>query len=155
MAHKREEILSKIKIQGQLDPEIFGQIAKDTVDFLMDSHGSDSKENNPSQIRRFYDELALWHDKIESKGIAKDQMFEEALPYIQMIKAKLAYARGRELLSEDFFVVFSQLISDIKSPKSLKNAKLFFEAYMGFAKAMEQAKEELKRAKRQYQRNSR
>ena len=138
MASIQYEEFDKIKIQNPIDPELFGTIAEKAAGALYDRDS-----NKSSQIRRFYDELVLWDDKIQSKEEDKRAAaFEEALPYIQMIRAKLAYsggrkARGKPLLTEDFVLVFSKLIKQIDSPQTLKNAKLFFEAYLGFAKALE------------------
>lgn len=121
--------------------ELFGNEAKRTAVRMLEDKSVDSKMDKPTQVRRFYDEIALWSDKIQSKADS-DAAFRDALPYIRMMKAKLAYAYGRKLLSEDFVSTFTHIINQIDSPKTLKNAKLFFEAYLGFAKAIEQQKKD-------------
>ncbi len=92
--------------------------------------------NTSSQIRRFYDELVMWNERVLT---AKDPeaKFTEVAPYIQMLCAKCAYAKGRKLIDETFDTLLSDLISQIKTPETLKRAKLFFEAFLGFKKAIE------------------
>jgi CRISPR-associated protein Csm2 len=54
-----------------------------------------------------------------------------------MLKAKVAYARGRKHVDESFEQFFMHIIQQIDSVDSLKYAKLFMEAFMGFYKAQE------------------
>lgn len=93
--------------------------------------------NASSQIRKFYDELVLWHDKILIPSLTPEQQQEklmQSLPFIKMMKAKVAYAYGRRNVSKDFKDIFNQMIDQIKDASSLRNAKLFFEAVIGFSK---------------------
>ena len=55
-----------------------------------------------------------------------------------MLRAKVAYSQGRGHVDQNFVEVFNKIISEIKSPETLKHAKLFFEAVLGFRKAKEQ-----------------
>ena len=54
-----------------------------------------------------------------------------------MLKAKVAYAKGRGHVDENFVNVFNEIIKQIDSPQTLRHAKLFFEAMLGFRKANE------------------
>ena len=56
---------------------------------------------------------------------------------LKMMNAKVAYSKGREHVDVCFEKMFTQLINQIKDPKTLKNAKLFMEAFLGFYKALE------------------
>lgn len=123
-----------IVLGEKISQELFSDVAQRVAQACSNKGVS----NNSSQIRRFYDELVMWNEKINSKTPAKrDELFLECAPYIWMITAKLAYARGRQLISEDFQKIFTLLIKQINNPLTLKQAKTFFEAYIGFAKALE------------------
>ena len=97
------------------------------------------KENKTTQIRRFYDELVLWYDKVFAvkNSDEQDQRLERALPYIQMLRAKAAYARGRGLINDTFLEMFNHIIQQIQNKDQLKNAKLFMEAFLGYKKNLE------------------
>lgn len=134
MSANQYEIFQKIKLAPPVDPELFNTIAEETAK----AFSGQKDKNKSSQLRRFYDELVIWNARVESREEdKKTQAIEEFLPYIKMIRAKIAYSGGRKLLTEDFVEVFGKIIGQINSPETLKNAKLFFEAYIGFAKAIE------------------
>ncbi len=127
------EIISKIVLGEKISPSLFSDVAQQTARSCRDP-----KKNASSQVRRFYDELVMWDEKINTAPVEKrTRLFEESVPYIWMISAKLAYARGRDLITTDFQNIFTHLIKAINDPLTLKQAKTFFEAYLGFAKAIE------------------
>ena len=55
------------------------------------------RNNKSSQLRKFYDELVMWHDKVafEKTADARAAKYRELAPFIKMMNAKVAYARGR------------------------------------------------------------
>lgn len=131
--------LQKIKLDHLAD-NIFSEVAKEAADFISPSSERGRTDVNKStQLRKFYDELMMWHDKVL---FAKDQdrqaAYVQAAPFIQMLKAKAAYSLGRKYVNENFVKVFNQIISQINSPDTLKHAKLFFEAVLAFRRASEQ-----------------
>lgn len=129
-----QELKNKIRLTEPVDPQLFSETAENAVLTLCPRNVNG---NASSQIRRFYDELVMWDEKLQAKQPEQRQeAFREFFPYIQMIRAKLAYSEGRGLITKDFNKVFSHLIKEIKDPTSLKNAKLFFEAFLGFNKAI-------------------
>lgn len=90
-----------------------------------------SKEmNKSSQLRRFYDELVMWQEKV---GNDNDR-FTDCEPYIRMLKAKAAYAKGRKHVDANFRAMFDRLIDQSTSAATLRQAKLFFEAFMAYYK---------------------
>lgn len=105
--------------------ELFDTTADKTASII-----SNSKVNNSSQLRRFYDELLLWYERAN----VDDEAFKSTLPFIYMMKSKVAYAVGRKNVDEIFQAFMNNLINQIKDRKTLKNAKLFMEAVMGFYK---------------------
>lgn len=93
------------------------------------------KANKISQIRKFYDEVCMWETR------AKDEKtFSEILPFIKMLNAKAAYARGREHVDDKFVTLISTCLAQInecdqEGIKAYKNFRTFFEAFYGFYKA--------------------
>lgn len=86
--------------------------------------------NKSSQLRRFYDELVMWQDKV-GRDEAK---FIDCEPYIRMLKAKVAYAKGRKHVDANFRALFERLIDQSTDAATLRQAKLFFEAFMAYYK---------------------
>ena len=132
--------LKDIQLQAPLQANIFSDIAARAAEDI----SQNKEQNKASQIRKYYDELLLWHNKIQQEqgDEARQKKYHDAAPFIQMLKAKVAYARGRKsggktLLDDNFVAIFTRLIDQIRDPATLKNAKLFFEAMLGYRKAYE------------------
>lgn len=124
--------LNLIKLD-HLAENIFSDVAQEAANFL-----HQQKESNKStQLRKFYNELLMWHDKVHHTR-DRDEAYHQAAPFIQMLKAKAAYAQERGYVDKNFVDVFNKIIGQINSPETLKHAKLFFEAILGFRKAYEQ-----------------
>lgn len=119
--------LSGIKLQGQPAIDLFDRVAANAAETIA---AAKREQNKSSQLRRFYDELVMWHDKIGRS----DETFTACLPYIRMLKAKVAYSSGRGHVDENFASFFSKIIDEIDKVESLKTAKLFMEAFMAFYK---------------------
>ncbi len=112
---------------SNLTKELFDTIADKCAKIIAAS--SDSI-NKPTQIRRFYDELVMWNDR----AAVSEKAFTDALPFVYMIKSKVAYAKGRKNVDETFQKFIDKTIGQIVDRKTLNNAKLFMEAVMGFYK---------------------
>ena len=115
------------------------EAAQDCVVFNKDKN-KEEDINKTTQIRRFYDELVLFHDKVFLGTLSpreQDEKFRDALPYIQMLRAKAAYAKGRNLINGTFFGMFDCIIKQIQNKDQLKTAKLFMEAFLGYKKSLE------------------
>lgn len=124
--------LNKIKLD-KLEIDIFSDTARNAAE-----HISQNKDKNKStQLRKFYDELTMWHDKV-FQAASREEAYQNAAPFIQMLKAKAAYSKGRKHVDDNFIAVFNQIIGQIHNADTLKNAKLFFEAVLGFRRANEQ-----------------
>lgn len=93
------------------------------------------KANKPSQVRKFYDELGMWEQKCSSL-----ETFERSLPFIKMLNAKAAYAKGRELVDDKFVtwleICLSQISCEENGVQTLKNFRTHFEAFLGYYKAI-------------------
>ncbi|UOO81242.1 type III-A CRISPR-associated protein Csm2 [Uruburuella testudinis] len=131
--------LKRIEL-NTLQADIFSDVAKEAAEHISpraNDRGRVADVNKSTQLRKFYDELAMWHDKV-FQAASRGEAYQNAAPFIQMLKAKAAYSQGRGHVDGNFVAVFNQIISQINSADTLKNAKLFFEAVLGFRKANEQ-----------------
>jgi len=115
----------------KLSDNIFSDIAEAAA-----KHISSPNQNKASQIRKFYDELAMWDEKIHRNKAE----YDKSAPFIHMLKDKVAYAKGRGHVDANFVAIFNHLIDQISDPQTLRHAKLFFEAMLGFRKAQENKK---------------
>ncbi|GGY39140.1 type III-A CRISPR-associated protein Csm2 [Bacterioplanes sanyensis] len=108
--------------------DLYADIAEEKAKVVASARG---EFNKSTQLRRFYDEVLMWEQK--SRRCSADE-FNNFLPLIRMLKAKVAYAKGRNLVDENFFSLFSHCLSQVNDKDSLRSFKLFFEAFMGFYK---------------------
>lgn len=88
--------------------------------------------NKSTQIRRFYDELVGWQERIGDD----ENKFKEQEAFIKMLNAKVAYAKGRKLVDDTFEAWFRDCIKATTSAVALKHFRLHFEAVIGFLKAL-------------------
>jgi CRISPR-associated protein Csm2 len=118
---------SRVKFTAPLDPELFNSIAQQAAQAV----SANDRSNKPTQLRRFYDELTLW----ESRVARQPERFQDYLPFIRMINAKVAYAEGRKLVDSTFVGLMHHTLNQVKDdPQTLMTCKLFWEAFMGFYK---------------------
>ncbi|MBI4741292.1 MAG: type III-A CRISPR-associated protein Csm2 [Betaproteobacteria bacterium] len=121
-----------------LSPQLFDKLASNIASEL-DNRSKDC--NKSTQIRRFYDELVGWEQKIGSdpKGFEMNEAF------FRMLKAKVAYAFGRNrderkgkvgLVDDNFHNWFCACVDKTHSAEELKHFRLHFEAVLGFLKAL-------------------
>lgn len=146
--------VSKINF-GVIDPDLFDCIAQTIArEMYEDGHWLfDSKKkswsrknnlqaNKSTQLRKFYDELVMWHDKVfAEQRDNRAEKYKELAPFIKMLCAKVTYAKGRNHVSDGFEKLFTHVIRSVESFDTLRYAKLFIEAFMGFYKATEKLEE--------------
>lgn len=124
-------LIPQIRLAGTLDPELFNRIAHDAAKAVAyRDNGQPRAENKSTQLRRFYDELLLW----ESRVSQQPDKFGEWLPFIRMLNAKVAYAKGRKLVDQTFVDLMQHSLSEVSNAATLSTCKLFWEAFMGFYK---------------------
>ena len=116
-----------------LAPDLFDGIANRAAEIVA------REKTRNSQLRRFYDELLRWEEKVNgsdhggSEG-AKERL-RKHLPFIRMMNAKAAYAKGRKLVGAAFVTMLRRCLDQVNDdPGALRNCRLFFEAFMGFYK---------------------
>ena len=140
---------SKIVFGKALADDLFSEVAKEksfeVFQAGLDQRGNQIK-NKSTQLRRFYDELVMWTDKVHSIGKlepgqkssdVREVRYKDSAPFIKMMNAKVAYAKGRNHVDDSFDAMFSHCIKSVTDAETLKHAKLFMEAFMGFYKAQE------------------
>ena len=125
--------INEIKFGGEKPTEIFSDIAQRAAQHIKQSNNV----NKTTQLRKFYDELAMWNDRVQLARENKENKFQELAPFIKMLKAKVAYARGRKHVDDHFLEVFNRCIDQANNVETLRDAKLFMEAVMGVCKLEE------------------
>jgi len=93
----------------KINPVLFSDTAEALAKELADDCRNNKKRlNKISQIRKFYDEVIRLN--MASKG--KNADWDSILPMINMIIAKTAYAKGRNLISNNFLLfIKSEVVS--------------------------------------------
>ncbi len=114
------------KAGEKLDPELYNSVAQEAAKKI--AAGGD--RNKPTQLRKFYDEIILWDNKVA----LKPEKFDEYLPFIRMLNAKVAYAEGRKLVDRNFVDLLHNGLKQVVCAETLHRFKLFMEAFMGFYK---------------------
>jgi len=137
---KRDETppidVSKITLKV-INKDLFDCVAQNAAKSISEA----KKElNKPTQLRRFYDEIVMWDQKLTtvSDDKRRAEKFSEYLPFIKMLNAKVAYAKGRNLVDINFVQLINHCLNQIDSYQDLKYFKLFMEAFMGFYKEKRQ-----------------
>lgn len=117
-------------------PSLFDTDAKEVADELnakaVDKRGRDSGKNKSTQIRRFYDELVGWEERVGDSM----ERFKEYEALIKMLNAKASYALGRGLVTREFVDWLRDCVRQVEDPGSLKRFRLHFEAMLGFLKEL-------------------
>ena len=129
-------VTGKIVFTKPLDPDLFNGEARKIAEII--ANPRIRKHNKSTQIRKFYDELCLWETKVNQDSEKADTNFTECLPFILMLNAKAAYARGRDLVDANFVKLISDCLKQVKDRETLRICKLFFEAFLGFYKELEE-----------------
>lgn len=125
---------NRIRFAAPLDPELFNGIAKAQAERIA---GDNDRVNKHTQLRRFYDELCMWEEKVSRQP----DKFDEHLPFIRMLNAKAAYAEGRnpKLVDRNFVDLLQHTLTEVKDAKTMTTCKLFWESFMGFYKQFRQS----------------
>jgi CRISPR-associated protein Csm2 len=121
--------LWKDKDNKIIDPTLFSSKAETLAkDLAAESEISRGRTNKRTQIRRFYDEVL----RLDSEAKARPEQWDNILPRLHMLTAKAAYAKGRDLVSEQFLHFIRNSIDQINHQDDLVVFANFFEAFMGF-----------------------
>ncbi len=139
VSEKIKEKASQLKFgEENIPADLFDSAAKTIAEELNKAKG---KYNTTTQIRRFYDELIGWQQRIKgSNDGERNAEFEKYKAFIRMMNAKVAYAKGRELVDANFEFWFNAANKATTTAKALDHFRLHFEAVLGFLKGMEKPK---------------
>ncbi len=121
-----------IELDYKKNPDLFDKTARKTAEDIGTGRGGVQN----TQIRKFYDKVLELSDR------AKHEDFSEILPFVKMLNSKVAYASqrnsgGGRLVNNSFIQMMNTCIGQIRTKEDLQNFKLFFEAVIGFHKALE------------------
>ena len=131
-------MIEKIIFGDNKPNTIYSDIAEQAAKSIQ--HGN---KNNSSQLRKFYDEIVKWNNKVQNKKNEQSRQieFKLSIPDIQKLKSQAAYAFSRDLIDDKYLEIFNHCIDSITSPRMLKEVKFFLEAMMGFYKYHEKLRE--------------
>lgn len=121
---------SRIRLDGdRLPANLLDEVAEYCAQ-LVGEEGRESRRNKPSQLRGFYDEVVMWSERVRREPAR----YDDHLPLIRMLVAKVAYAHGRELVTKSFEQMIRACVKQLAegNPETFLRFKLFFEAFMGF-----------------------
>jgi CRISPR-associated protein Csm2 len=118
--------LWKDKSKSIIDPALFSVTAEELAQRL----SQDTKKDKRTQLRKFYDEII----RLNMLAKTNPESWSNVLPYVHMVTAKAAYAKGRDLISDDFREFIKSGIDQIEEPADLNVFASFFEAFLGFYK---------------------
>jgi CRISPR-associated protein Csm2 len=108
-------------------PELFSTTAEELAKAFSSEN---ARINKRTQIRKFYDEVVRLNSL--AKQTKDEAVWEDILPYLNMLIAKASYAQGRGLVTEDFVKFIRNSIAQITIPKDLDVFTSLFEAFMAF-----------------------
>jgi len=121
----------KDKKNRKLDPTLFSIKAEAlAMELAADCEKNRKRVNKGTQIRKFYDEVV----RLDMEARARPDEWETVLPLVHMLIAKAAYAKGRDLVSDNFVNFVRSSVEQISSQDDLGVFANFFEAFMGFYK---------------------
>lgn len=119
----------KDKAGGIVEPSLFASVAEEKAKKISteNDHG---KLNKSTQLRKFYDEIISFRQRLQECP----EDFAAIHPYIQMVKAKVAYAKGRNLVSEGYRQMLNECIDQVARVEDFMVMASFLEAFMGYYK---------------------
>lgn len=120
---------SAIVFGEQIDSCLFSDVAEACAKAVAPLDGR-REINKGTQLRRFYDELVMLQSKVGNS----EERFRTHAPFVQMLKAKVAYAVGRKKVDANFEQLMRRVIDQSSDHTRLAQAKLFMEAFMAFYK---------------------
>lgn len=119
--------LWKDKATKKLEPTLFSVTAEE----LAKKIGSEDRYANKStQLRRYFDEMV----RLSTQAKAGSADMNMILPQVHMLVAKVAYAKGRKLVTESFVEMMQSGISQINDKDDLLVFANFLESFIGFYK---------------------
>lgn len=116
------------KQKRTLNPLLFSSVAEDWAKKIRDGGTREKDKNKRSQLRKFYDEVL----RLNTLAKMSPGDWENIHPYVNMLIAKVVYARGRNKVTQEFEDMLKSCIGHVQADKDLDVFANFFEAFMGF-----------------------
>lgn len=114
-----------------IDPLLFSSRAEDMAkEMQRDYSASRDRINRRTQIRKFYDEIL----RLDNIAQTRPNSWNTVEPQLHLVIAKAAYAKGRDLVSDNFLNFIRESVFQVTKPDDLRIFATFFEALMGFYK---------------------
>jgi CRISPR-associated protein Csm2 len=123
--NRPQATIPPITLDYTKDVELFNTTAQSVAEKIAQNRRPETKS---TQMRNFYDYVLELYDQ------SKEKDFSEVLPFIKMLNSKVAYAKSRSHVNDEFVLMIQECIKQVDSPKKLEIFKLFFEALIGFSK---------------------
>ena len=120
--------LWKDKANKQLEPTLFSVTAEELAKKIGTEGGYNA--NKSSQLRRYFDEMVRLSTQAKVNGADINMI----LPQVHMLVAKVAYAKGRKLVTDAFVDMMQSGISQINDKDDLLVFANFLESFIGFYK---------------------
>lgn len=119
----------KDRDQRVIEPALFSEHAESlALKLAGECNESRKKMNKRTQIRKFYDEIL----RLNTEAKRPEGNWNEILPLVNMVVAKAAYAKGRDLVSDTFLMFVRESVKQVDAVEDLDVFANFFEAFMGF-----------------------
>ncbi len=133
-----DDIENKI-VKADLFSDIAKQETEKFLKFYPDNRGKKRAERgtpSSTQIRKFFNDILVIKQKIDIglDNQEKEKIFRKELPYIKMIKAKVAYAKSRGNINKEFETFLNKYIDNIKDIDDFFIFCDFFEAIIAYSK---------------------
>lgn len=129
---REKKLISRLLLSEEAE-KLARRIAEDHI--LAKKNKKNTNTNTRTQIRKFYDEvirLKMESDNLDNKNGEEIQKWNSILALVNMMVAKAAYAKGRDLVSDNFLNFIRNSVKEIREKEDLKLFATFFEAFMGF-----------------------
>jgi len=131
------DLLFKDKKEKILKESLLSTIAENKVKSFRkrNDRGFDLKDNPTStQLRRFYNDVLTLKNKIDhyDKDV-KEEKFKQLLPYVKMLKAKVAYSKSRNNVNKEFKKFIDEYVDSINDLDDFYAFCDFFEAIVAYA----------------------
>ena len=119
-----------------IKPEALSTEAEKIAQEIVGKYGNQS-DTSSTQLRRFYYEFKALEKKLEKEP---DRFQTKILPLVQMVRSKVAYAKGSKKIQDAFANFLEGKVKEIKEVTHFRAFLLQFEAVVGFFYEKEQQK---------------
>ncbi|MFO7884661.1 MAG: type III-A CRISPR-associated protein Csm2 [Desulfobacteraceae bacterium] len=120
--------LWKDRANKTIDPTLFSKQSENFAQQIAQDNQNARSVNKRTQLRKFFDEIVSLNMAAKSN---RDN-WPNILPMVHMVTAKAAYAKGRNLISDNFLQFIRESVEQIEEPEDLDVFTSFFESFIGF-----------------------